>query len=178
MADPLEALRKAVSIGPPDESEWMRGEVAIGPPKAALVQLLKLLKPRLAPLEPLKVFAGERTRSLALPPSQFVTPKGFKLPSEFDPTATRGFREGGFGQAPENMYRYRLEQKAMERPSLTGKTYAHRQPGSAKLSEETVKAIRELGNQMDLPEIHKRYPDVAPNTIRAVITGDSWGWVK
>ena len=49
---------------------------------------------------------------------------------------------------------------------------------SKKLNEEMVREIRKMAHTRDLQDIYTKYPDVAKATLRDVVNGDSWHWVK
>lgn len=121
--------------------------------------------------------ASKATGFRVPPPTEVKLPKGFVGPS------------GPIARSPDLVAR-RVKQEAVDAnlkedkvilsKSNTGKrSGSYHRPDSNVLNEQLVREIRQaVAEGKTTKELRAAYPDIKPATLRGVVTGDTWYWVK
>lgn len=172
----------------------------------AVQALIELLSGEPAAVNPDKLAAMSRvTPHFVPPPPKLEVPEGFKLSSIPPPPRPKTFQEasiaqegfpGGFGRSPGNDMLYHQQQEGLKRlekldastlpqAPLSGRwagrgniEHGWSRQGAAILNPNSVREIRSaFDNGKSIIQISNDYK-MNHNTIRAIIKGDSWGWVK
>lgn len=162
------------SVRPPDGEFGTRRHPAVE-------EMLKLLDGTPEAKDPAKVFLGEKLGGSYIPPATNpIVPKGFTLPQGMqprrDPTlaGTRQVQQSFLEKVAQNPP---MPATGTRTPSFFGA--ANRRGRKSLFTDDDIRRIRELGKTMDPNQIASKFPQVKnPYTIKEILRGDSFNWVK
>ena len=121
--------------------------------------------------------ASKATGFRVPPPPKVNIPKGFIGPptNEMKRAPEIAARRAAQDVADANI----AKRKPLATGARSGRNrFTQASNATKKLNEEKVREIRKMAQTKDLRDIYNAYPDVSHSSIRDVVKGDSWTWVK